>query len=1072
MFSARIIANRESASIQARGLSYRSHVAIISQALGTIVARVRGSHLYTTSIWKDKKGQYVDDCDCPYGATCKHTIALAYVIEANPQLCALLDGREEDVQEAEIVQEKKTAQEQERMNIESWFQALRQLKPTKSEEQESKTEGVYYQLLVDTDKSWRNEKPKDFYLAIRAGRYKVAKSGSVSFGNPQDVTGLLQRDPAYLTDRDKKILHIVANCDSHYYMGGYFDSRVRLDKFALEELRTLLPHMPMVLSENQKPIVFFPETVSFKMQGVVMEQGLVWKPQLVVRDQKINHAKIAVVFSYDPPIVSTEETILYFLDSNFSAKIIKNILQAPFIPKNDLEKPEMITGLIEASQYTPIMLPQPWEENAQVGICQPVVIINTKTAPWQIDLLFQYNTRRFHSFESSQLYAIDNTLYKRNREQEAVVLAEFQNIFHLSEVKTLPYELSHQQQQMLSTELIQKFPLHWEVWLNKEEQKINRTDKQIHVNQTSTINWLDISGDITFDDATLSIIDILEQLMDDAPLVSVKNSLYIFDQESIKKLKKLQQLYDPKEKTVRLHRTQLGVLESLDDIVEKNNLHESWQKSLQAVRTFKRLTTAPLPKNFHATVRPYQKQGVNWLHFLRDFQFGGILADDMGLGKTLQTLTLLAYVYQTTKKLPPSLIIAPTSVVQNWKREIEKFTLSLKIHVYLGKDRHFPRKNKKTDVLLTSYAILWRDREKFAKEAFYYVILDEAQYIKNHTAQTSQTARNLKSEYRLSLTGTPIENNLLELWSQFAFVNPGMFGSLENFKQRFVIPIEKDADEKAKIHLQQLIKPFILRRTKKQVLKELPPKIEQTIWCEMSEEQTRLYEALKSYYQVKVFSLIDREGIEKSQIQILEALLRLRQICCHPRLLKLHERESFPSLPKTLRNIHDSAKLNETIALIETALQENHKILLFSQFTSMLDIIKETLEKKQIVPLLLTGQTNNRQELIDTFQTSNKHAIFLLSLKAGGTGLNLTAADYVIHYDPWWNPAVEMQATDRAHRIGQGKTVSVYKMLVKNTIEEKIQQLQEKKRGLIDDIITATAGGKRLTKDDLLFLFG
>jgi len=284
--------------------------------------------------------------------------------------------------------------------------------------------------------------------------------------------------------------------------------------------------------------------------------------------------------------------------------------------------------------------------------------------------------------------------------------------------------------------------------------------------------------------------------------------------------------------------------------------------------------------------------------------------------------------------------------------------------------------------------------------------------------------------------------------------------------------LKKQQDAEVKLHLQRLIKPFLLRRLKKDVLKELPAKSEQTILCEMDTMQRSLYNTIKQYYQAKILKIVEEKGIKKSQIQILDALLRLRQICCHPDLLKLSERTHYSFLPKKFQSVHSSAKLEAVIELIQTAVAEGHKILVFSQFVSMLKILETALEKNHIMTLMLTGKTKNRQEVVDAFQTDPSKSVFLLSLKAGGTGLNLTAADYVIHYDPWWNPAVESQATDRAHRIGQHKSVSVYKMLIKDSIEEKIQALQEKKKGLIEDIIGGASHGKGLTKEDLAYLLG
>ncbi|MDO8609330.1 MAG: DEAD/DEAH box helicase [bacterium] len=564
--------------------------------------------------------------------------------------------------------------------------------------------------------------------------------------------------------------------------------------------------------------------------------------------------------------------------------------------------------------------------------------------------------------------------------------------------------------------------------------------------------------------------EILDELFKDDPFLQIKGSTYLLTPQDKEKLLRLGSFYDKKTRKIQLSRLHVGALEQLEDIVDQSKLDESWKKAIHAIQSFTSLKEAPLPKIFNAQLRPYQQEGVNWLSFLKEFQFGGILADDMGLGKTIQALSILAHSHENPKINNPSLIVAPTSVIYNWKEEIQRFTPNLNTYLYIGKERIFP-KDKSTQVIITSYALLWRERELFTKHRFHYVILDEAHYIKNHKSQTAKTAYQLSADYRLSLTGTPLENNLTELWSQCSFINPGLFSNLENFKETFVTPIEKYQNMEAKERLRYLIKPFLLRRLKQNVIKELPPKIEQTLWCEMSSKQRTLYNAIKQYYQAKLLKIVNQKGIKKSQIEILEALLRLRQICCHPDLLQLENRKSYSFLPSSLRNIHESIKLESVIELIQTAVAEKHKVLLFSQFVSMLEILRSELDKAKIPYLILTGKTQNRQEIIKQFQNESTHSVFLLSLKAGGTGINLTAADYVIHYDPWWNPAVEVQATDRTHRIGQTKSVSVYKILIKDSIEEKIQALQEKKKGLIEDIIGGISHGKGLTKEDLAYLF-
>ena len=467
------------------------------------------------------------------------------------------------------------------------------------------------------------------------------------------------------------------------------------------------------------------------------------------------------------------------------------------------------------------------------------------------------------------------------------------------------------------------------------------------------------------------------------------------------------------------------------------------------------------PKALKATLRPYQEAGLSWLRFLHDHFPGGILADDMGLGKTLQTIALLCSVKEKDKKIR-ALIVAPTSVVTNWAREIERFAPTLKTVIWHGADRH-EQKDMLDDaeVIITSYPLLRRDEEFLRGLELGYAILDEAQHIKNPVSATAAAAKRLQSAHRLALTGTPIENRLAEFWSIFDFVSPGLLGTLEKFESRYGRPID-NGDGKAAARLRTVIHPFILRRTKLEVEKDLPEKIETDQICEMMPEQRAVYMGILREVRAQVLGEVEKNGLAKSQIHILAGLTRLRQAACDPRLM---------GLPKQFGD-EDSGKLEALRELVGECVEGGHKVLVFSQFVTMLQLIKTALEKDKVVYEYLDGNTKDRQERVDRFQTDPTCSVFLISLKAGGTGLNLTAADTVVHFDPWWNPAVEEQATDRAHRIGQSRVVSVYRLVAQGTIEEKILALKAKKRELVASVLSEDAGGaKKLTKGDVEDLF-
>ncbi|MBF0105085.1 MAG: SNF2 helicase associated domain-containing protein [Deltaproteobacteria bacterium] len=487
---------------------------------------------------------------------------------------------------------------------------------------------------------------------------------------------------------------------------------------------------------------------------------------------------------------------------------------------------------------------------------------------------------------------------------------------------------------------------------------------------------------------------------------------------------------------------------------------EGSQRLCKALQNFMGIEQVELVSDFQGSLRTYQHEGVNWLNFLKRFGFGGILADDMGLGKTIQTL---AFLNQEKNLKIPSLVVCPTSVVENWLRECNRFAPALKVMALVGKNRSQAFKAaEKYHIIITSYPLIQRDLEEYTKRGWYYLIMDEAQKVKNHRTKTHEAFCQIEAKYKLALSGTPIENRLMELWSIFQIVMPGFLMSQTGFKRYWAQPIEKGNNADRRNELKQKLMPFILRRTKNQVLKELPSKTENLHYCELTEKQKILYKEIAEYSKSEIFKSIDSKGMEKSYFSILTALLRLRQICCHPSLVNKDMNAPFD----------ESGKIQELFPLLEEIIDEGHRILLFSQFVEMLQIIQTGINQYNWESVYLDGSTKNRQSIIDEFQENEDIKIFLLSLKAGGVGINLTGADYVIHFDPWWNPAVENQATDRAHRIGQEKPVFVYRMVTRDTIEEKIHNMQQKKQALADSLITdETSWLKRLSLSDIENLF-
>ena len=505
------------------------------------------------------------------------------------------------------------------------------------------------------------------------------------------------------------------------------------------------------------------------------------------------------------------------------------------------------------------------------------------------------------------------------------------------------------------------------------------------------------------------------------------------------------------------------ILEKLDTNISKS---DEYVKLVNQISNKKIEDKMKIPKNLNADLRNYQIIGFKWLKTLDNYKFGGILADDMGLGKTLQLLAVIQSYLEKEEKIKPSMVVCPSSLSLNWKNEINKFTPNIKTLVIHGNAEERKKQIEgieRYNLIITSYDLLKRDIEEYKKKnySFKYIIADEAQYIKNNTTQNAKAIKEIKSEIRFALTGTPIENSLSELWSIFDFIMPGYLYSYRKFKELYEMPIIKENDETSIKKLKMLIEPFILRRTKKEVLTELPDKTISILNNEMQDEQLKIYMSYLSNAKKEVREEIKENGFEKSQIKILALLMRLRQICCHPSL--------FISNYKG-----ESSKLNQCIELLKDAIASEHKILLFSGYSSMLEIIEKELKKENIEYFKLTGSTKvgDRIKLVDEFNNNENVKVFLISLKAGGTGLNLIGADVVIHYDPWWNLSAENQATDRTYRIGQKKNVQVYKLITKDSIEERIYELQEKKSNLAKAMLSTKATFvNKLTKDDIMKLF-
>lgn len=588
---------------------------------------------------------------------------------------------------------------------------------------------------------------------------------------------------------------------------------------------------------------------------------------------------------------------------------------------------------------------------------------------------------------------------------------------------------------------------------NLKSYKLNTSQPTLNVKLSHGIDFLEGDVNLEFGDESISLFDAIKQYNKQHYILLSDGSRAILNSDYIKKIERI--FRKKKGNKVSVSFFDLPLIEDLIEEKINDSVFEKHRKIFEGFNNIQKKRTK-LPE-INATLRDYQVLGYKWINYLYENKLGGCLADDMGLGKTIQTISMFLKVYPDQKL--PSLIIMPRSLLFNWSNEIEKFnptTNGLSSYIYHGTERNFDEAMKH-QLILTTYAIVRNDIEQISEKEFFYVVLDESQNIKNLASQTTKAVMMLDAKYRLALSGTPIENNLSELYSLFRFLNPAMFGTESSFNENYAIPIQKNNDKDAILSLRKKIYPFILRRLKKDVLKELPEISEQHLFVDMNDEQKRMYEQRRQFYQQMIKAQIAQQGIQKSQIYLFQALTELRQLASVP--------ES-----KTEGKVISEKKELLMEYLLE-AIANNHKAIVFTNFIGGIEIISEELDKNGIDFVTMTGSTRDRQKLVDRFQNDKNCKVFVMTLKTGGVGLNLTAADTVFIFDPWWNRAAEKQGIDRTHRIGQTKSVNSYRLIAKNTIEEKIMLLQQKKAELFDNLIGSdSASVKSLTEEDIDFI--
>ncbi|KTD74802.1 DEAD/DEAH box helicase [Legionella waltersii] len=1062
-----------------RGQDYfnKGHVLSIRLSDGLIKGRVKGSTSQIYDVHMDLKSWpgKPSRCTCSTQRNCKHAAACLFAIREKEQLNLI---------------ERSPNKLDRKLDI--WLKNLRAQEASQTTKIQASHQLTYLMQLKFNGYEHR--------VTIRLALAKVLKRGG--YGKKTIINSLSDSKKQFFSPEDNDIVaQLLFKCDA----AGWFDGFTIRNSEIIEKI---LSTGRAFFTNNEESAIHLGNPIQASCEWVLLPNGN-QTLKLMSGDQALEPLLLDETWYFD-----TSLSIMGRLHSKFPVKQIRHLLDAPPI---SIEQAELLSKKME-TEYPEFPKPTVFQER-EVKQIQPIPVLT-------FDVVTRADEGTFNLFGQADLtlyvasVSFDYAGHVIPTSEDGPSVFTQQNGFLVEYVRDIEFELKKQEE--LKTMISIRLPDPWEIHQFKFEKNstyilseiASETDveelyskaipllksqgwKLIYSSahyqeviseedvewfsdiQESGTDFFSYQLGILVEGKPVSIVPLVADLIQkygssDLDILSDDQPIKLPIQEGkvlklpmgrIKPLVRLLLQFGFREvessQKLQINKYQLLLMQEAELALAA--VKSRWQGAesiREELRNLVQLTKVPEitpPKGLGTRLRDYQQYGLNWLQLLRTSRFNGVLADDMGLGKTVQTLAHLQYEKEQGRIKGPSLIVAPTSLVGNWLSESRRFTPELRVLVYHGIDRH-QDDFADYDLIISTYGLIQRDKLKFISHHFYYLILDEAQFIKNARTKTTQIIQQLNAAHRLCLTGTPLENNLGELWSLFHFLMPGLLGDVKQFRQWFRTPIEKHADMERRELLAKRVKPFLLRRTKNQVAKELPQKTEITRTIELTGTQRDLYEAIRMSMEKKVRDAIARQGLGRSHIVLLDALLKLRQVCCDPRLLSLSEASIAHG---------NSAKLEALMELLDNLVREGRRVLVFSQFTSMLKLIENVLIENQYEYLKLTGQTQNRQALVEQFQEGNI-PIFLISLKAGGTGLNLTKADTVIHFDPWWNPAVEDQATDRTHRIGQENPVFVYKLITAGTVEEVILGMQAKKRQLVDGILGHdTAQSVSLSEEDL-----
>jgi SNF2 family DNA or RNA helicase len=1070
---------------------------------------VQGSYRYNVVIVLTEDFEFSADCSCPDSNTCKHIAASFYWLDEL--------ARKPVDHSAKTKIPDKIATES---SIEDWVKnlgdSLNDVRGSDHPSDEEYFEAKYKDRVVYILRKGTYHQDGDQLVAKKA---KILKGGVLSLQHTGITTNLsYYSKPKYMSPLDYEILMEMSNVD-HY--GAYLLNSSSLFFASVVEKCGLTNRLCVQMDSSQdrlSPFVFTAPR-SLRPNWEANAEGLL-KPSV-----KITPPISRFIKSKPRVFIDHENNEVGVIEQTHSDGFIRNWLNGPTLRADELERVE---GLIKNIQPPaekekvpkPVVPSPPKQKTLKDAEPRPLLSIErydlSPAGSLFINGLFLdvvvgkisffYDEYLVPADSDSEQFSIEKdnviTTIKRDLKAEKkwikkitdLKLATAEAIFSdkVNSKHTRSYLFSQDKSvnvtQWLGFLAAYEEPLKEQGWKVESIGDLGYTIQEFddyyeEVNESESDNdWFKFDLGIELDGKKISLIPAIAAAISSGmykdydfpdaadariPIPLEENLFVNFPAARFKQiLEKIQDLFQHinADGEIEIPRLRAATLVDDLDLAKSNKTLKDLAELGKNLKNIDGLPKVRVPKNLKAELRDYQVTGYQWLQFLAKYKLNGVLADDMGLGKTIQALTHILAEKNSKTKNPeklPTLVIAPTSVIPNWCSEAEKFTPSLKVLLYHGSEReNLFAQIPKHDIVVTSYALLQRDADLHIKQPSHIVVLDESQYIKNAATKTTKTANKLNANQRICLSGTPMENHLGELWSTFNFLMPGLLQSHKSFNANFRKPIEKDGDTAVQMSLSRRVSPLIMRRTKDLVAKELPAKTIIPHYITLNEQQVDLYETVRASMDKRVRDAISQQGFNKSHILILDALLKLRQICCHPQLLKT----------AAAKKVKSSGKLDYLTELLQTLIEEKRNILIFSQFTSMLSLIEKHLVKSNIPFVKITGATKDRQTPVKQFQTG-EIPVFLISLKAGGTGLNLTAADTVIHYDPWWNPAVENQATDRAHRIGQKKPVFVHKLICRGTIEEQIQLLQEKKAALVESLLSNSTNKFKLDQSTLSGLF-